>query len=189
MIDVGPTVTPVTTPDDHLPQVRFRITRPDQISPAPYPLSRFQQSPRSDRLLIGCHQLMLGVNSTDASTPVRAGGSWRRIWLQAIGPFGLLGAGEISVAVNGLAIGLLFNCPQVRSQLWLSRSDGSRSVTFAIEPRGIVDFPLTEANDPPVQDVTLHVASGQICLIGLTANAADLSRYANSAPSIDHLPP
>ncbi len=153
MIDVSPIVTPVTTPDEHLPQLRFRITRPDQIATVPHLLSRFQQSTRSDRLLIGCHQLMIGVNSTlgatDAAIPVRANGSWRRVWVQAIGPFGLLGAGEISVAVNGLALGLLFYSPQVRSQLWLSRSDGWRSPEFAVEPGGIIDFPFTDASDPP----------------------------------------
>jgi hypothetical protein len=154
----------------------------------PHPLSRFQQSPWSDRLLIGCHQLLLGVNSIDDCPPVRVDGSWRRTWMQNIGPFGLLGTGEISVAVNGSAIGLLLNSPQLRSHLWLSRSDGWRTVEFTLAPGAYTDFPLSEANDRPALDVTLHVASGQICLIGLTANAADLSRFANGQPSIDHLP-
>ena len=180
---------PVRTPDDHLPMVRARITRPEQIRTVPYRFFRFQQSPRSDRLLIGCHQLQIGVNSLDAAAPVRAEGTWRRTWRQFLGPFGLLGAGEISVQACGSTTGLLLLSGDTPSRIFLSGSDGSRSPEYILGPSMTIDFPLWEAADTRTQARSLHVASGEICLVGLTVSAAVLSHYARSHPSIDHLPP
>jgi hypothetical protein len=180
---------PVRTPDDHLPEVRARITRPAQIRTVPYRFFRFQQSPRSDRLLIGCHQLQIGVNSLDPAAPVRAEGSWRLTWRQFLGPFGLLGAGEISVRACGLTTGLLLLSGDTPLRIFLSGSDGSRSPEYVVAPSMTIDFPLWEADDTRTEVRSLHVASGEVCLVGLTVNAAVLSHYARGLPSIDHLPP
>lgn len=179
---------PVRTPGDHLPVVQERITRPEQIRSAQYRFFRFQQSPQSDRLLIGCHQLQIGVNGLGAADPVRTVGSWRRIWRQFLGPFGLLGAGEISVQACGLTTGVLFQTGPTPARIFLSNADGSRSAEVMLEPSMTIDFPLWEADGTPIQARSLHVSFGEICLIGLTVNATVLSQYARAMPSIDHLP-
>jgi hypothetical protein len=180
---------PVVTINDHLTAVHARITRPEQIRSVPYRFFRFQQSPRSERLLIGCHQLDIAVNQPTAAAPVRAEGTWRRTWRQSLGPFGLLGRGDISVeSCASTTVGLLLCSGDAPSRIWLASSDGSRSPEFALAPFMTVDFPLWEAGDAPAPLRSLHVASGEICLLGLTVNAAVLSRYARSQPSIDHLP-
>jgi hypothetical protein len=180
---------PVTSTGDHLQVTHARITRPEQIRTVPYRFFRFQRSPQSDRLLLGCHQLHIGVNSLDLDAPVRARGNWRRTWRQFLGPFGLLGAGEISVQPCGLTTGLLFRSGDTPLRIFLSGSDGSRSPEYVLEPSMTIDFPLWEADDRSTRTRSLHVASGEICLIGLTVHAAALAQYALGQPSIDHLPP
>jgi hypothetical protein len=180
---------PVRSVADHLAAAQARSVRPEQIRNVPYRFFRFQQSPRSERLLIGCHQLQIGVNSSEAAAPVRAEGNWRRTWRQGLGPFGLLGTGEISVQAWGPTVGLLFLTGDTPSRICLSGSDGSRSPEYVLEPSMTIDFPLWEAEDTRIRARSLHVASGEVCLVGLTVSATALSHYARSQPSIDHLPP
>ena len=66
----------VSAMGQHLPQVHSRLTRPEQIRQAAFPFFQFQKSPLSDRLLVGCHQLLVGVNSLDGHL---AGAGERRL--------------------------------------------------------------------------------------------------------------
>lgn len=179
---------PIRIPADHLPLVHSRITRPQQIRTVPWRFFRFQQSPRSDRLLIGCHQLQIGVNGRDPGAPVQVVGDWRRVWRQFLGPFGLLGSGEISVQACHATTGLLFRSGDTEARIFLVADDGARSPDYVVAPAMTVDLPLWEAGDtrPPFR--SLRVAGGEICLIGLTVNAVVVSRYARGQPAIDHLP-
>src|SRR5206468_793770 len=100
-----------------------------------------------------------------------------------------LGAGEIRVQPCGLTTGLLLRSGDAPSRIFLAASDGSRSPEYVLEPSMTIDFPLWEADDRSTRTRSLHVASGEICLFGLTVHAAVLSQYALGQPSIDHLPP
>jgi hypothetical protein len=175
----------ITAPSQHLPQVHSLITRPDQMRDPDGAACRFQKSPLSDRLLIGCHQLRIGVNSVEE--PVLLEGTWRRTWMQALGPFGLAGAGKISFTVHKEPIGVLFaSCP-AGAELHLLGHDGSVLSAITIGPDILIDVPF-DAGDAPSQDIILQVAAGQIQLIGLTANVADAARYANDHPTVDRFP-
>jgi hypothetical protein len=196
MIDDAPArgVKLVTAPGQHLPQVRCLITGPDQIGTAGISFSRFQKSPLSDRLLIGCHRLRVGVNSVDASQPVLLAGTWRRTWMQALGPFGLTGVGKISFTVGKATIGLLLYSGPAGAELCLLGPDGTILSAVAIKPGTLVDIPFNAAETQTAdgtctQDIVLQVATGEICLVGVTANAADTAGYANDHPTVDHLPP
>lgn len=186
-IDDGryPDFVRVAAVGQHLPQVHSRLTRPEQIRQAAFPFFQFQKSPLSDRLLVGCHQLLVGVNSPDGTLPVRASGAWRRTWLQGLGPFGLLGSGEISVADHGGTTGLFLYSGKVRSEVRLSRLGGPPAAGFVLEPNTLVDIPMAGGAG---SDLILHVQSGEVCMIGLTTNADTLSHYANNKPAVDHLP-
>jgi len=194
MIDDVPTrnIKLITASDQHLPQVHSLITRPDQIRNPDHSDCRFQKSPLSDRLLIGCHQLRIGVNSVDASVllegqPVLLEGAWRRTWMQALGPFGLTGAGKIRFTVHKAPIGLLFASGSAGAEMCLLGGDGSILSGITMNPGILVDVPF-DAENGQSRDIVLQVATGQIQLIGLTANAADAARYANDRPTVDHLP-
>jgi len=176
----------VTTPEQHLPQTRARITKPGQIRHSAYAFYRFQKSPRSDRLFIGCHQLRVSVNG--GAGPVQANGVWRRIWAQALGPFALSGMGEVHVALYGAATGLLLFAPKAGAQLLLSGPDGRRSAEFGMDAGALLDLALLETDDPYRQAACLHVISGPLYLLGLTANAFVVSEYANHHPTLEHLP-
>jgi hypothetical protein len=181
-----PSVRQVTDVEQHLPAVRTRLTRPCQVRDIPYKCFRFQKSPLSDRMLIGCHQLLAGVNRNNGDSPVRMHGHWRRVWLQGLGPFGLAGDDEISVATYGPTAGLLLFAREARAELLVLESGRS----IVLEAGTMVDFPL-EAGivlGPPPPRTVLRVVSGQIVMIGLTAGGALLSEYANAHPSVDHLP-
>jgi hypothetical protein len=119
---------------------------------------------------------------------VHAEGAWRRTWRQSLGPFGLMGAGEIRVQASDVTTGLLFSCGDTQARIFLSADDGSRSPDHVLEPSITVDLPLWEAGDTTARFRSLHVASGEICLVGLTVNAAVLSQYARGETSVDHLP-
>jgi len=185
--DQHPSVMLVTHPEQHLPSVRMRLSQPHQIRDIAYKCFRFQKSPLSDRVLIGCHQLQVDVNTTDSSLPVRAQGAWRRVWLQGLGPFGLQGAGEISVTTHGATVGLLLCAGSARVELNLSTA--GTTTAFALEPNTLIDLPL-EADapaDPLPRCSVLRSTSGQICMVGLTSSAALLSEYATAQPTLDHL--
>jgi hypothetical protein len=176
----------VTTRDDHLHSTAFLITNPNQICLPGNAFPRFQPLPDSERLLIGCHQLYISVNAAAASLPVRAEGMWRRKWLQALGPFGLVGSGRINIAMHDEDVGLLVHSPQ-GSDLRLVRQDGSPLPQASIHTYGLMEVALNAA-DAQAQDVVLEVVSGEVCLIGLTASPALAMKYANPRASIDHLP-
>ena len=183
-------IKPVTVLEHHLPEVYSLITQPDQIRAGQHPFSRFQKSPLSDRLLIGCHQLQLGLNLADGRGPVLLKGMWRRLWLQGLGPFGMTGSGKICVAVQEATIGLLLVCGNTDVALRLSRQLNKSAVLpdeLKMEPNTLLEIPLS-AENPSAQDIILEVTSGQVCLIGLTADAATVARYVNAHPSVDHLP-
>ncbi|HEY0184241.1 MAG TPA: hypothetical protein VGC09_15635 [Rhodopila sp.] len=177
----------VTSAGQHLPELRSLITEPGQITNDPPCFSRFQASPLSSRLLIGCHQLLVAVNAPDAREPVRLEGSWHRTWLQGLGPFGLTGAGRISVSILGSTVGLLLHAGVTGAELHLLGSDGTRLSTTRLEPDIVMDLPFT-AEGLHSQEIVLRVASGQVCLIGLTASAAVADGYANDRPGVSHLP-
>ena len=181
-----PSVRQVTRAEQHLPAVYACLTRPGQLRDIPFKFFRFQKSPLSDRMLLGCHQLLVGVNPGDHDRPVRMHGHWRRVWLQGLGPFGLVGDGEISVATYGQTAGLLLFAREARTELLVLTS----GQTLVLEPGSMVDFPLEAgiALGPPPPRTVLRVRSGKVVMIGLTAGAALLSEYANAHPSVDHLP-
>jgi hypothetical protein len=162
------------------------VTRPEQIRRLPHPLFRFQKSPGSDRLLIPCHQLNACVNTAAASFPVRFEGSWRRAWVQGLGPFALAGNGRVNVDMYGSKIGLLLQTRNSSAQMRLTPSGGSHAMAETFGPHRIFEFTLDPAQYPPPFAV-LEV-EGEAEVIGVTADGAMVSCYANAQPTFDHLP-
>jgi hypothetical protein len=182
------TVTDVTSPRHHLPQTRGLITRPDQLRTTPFPFFRFQKSPLSDRSLIGCHQLLVSVNMAEATARMRAQGTWRRKWVQGLGPFALAGIGEIRVELYGPKTGLLLYAAGAPVQLLLTKADGSMPRAFTLQANTLADVVLSDDDETGRSSAVLSISAGPAHLLGLTAHASVLSEYANHHATVEHLP-
>jgi len=182
------TVTEVAAPRQHLPQTRGLITRPDQLRHTPLPFCRFQKSPLSDRLLIGCHQLLISVNTREKAARVRADGGWRRKWIQGMGPFALAGSGEISVTLYGPQTGLLLYAGGEPVQLLLTKADGSMPRAVTLQANTLADIVLSEDDETGRNSAVLSITAGEAHLLGLTAHAGVISEYANHHATVKHLP-
>ncbi len=186
MLDGYPWVF-VTDPQHSLQQRQSLVTRPDQIQTLAYKSFRFQKSPLSDRLLIGCHHLRIGVGDDTAPASVRATGHWRREWVQGVGPFALVGLGQITVELHGSTIGFFMEGGATGAELHLADLNGSPRFAAIVGPGTMTEIII----DPvafPDHGAMLKVASGECRLIGVTAPPTLLPFYANGWPSVDHLP-
>ena len=176
----------VKTPGDHLPARRDLITGPNQIVASQYGFFRFQKSLLSDRALIACHHLRVGINSNEPALPVRMNGTWRRRWSQGLGPFALFGDGQISVAMHGSTVGLALFARGRAANMRLSGCGGYSS-SMVLEPNTIYELTLA-AEIYQKEDAILDVVDGEIGFVGVSVNAHLIGHYANRRASLDHLP-
>jgi hypothetical protein len=170
----------------HFPQLHRLVTRPEQIRRLPSPQFRFQKSIGSDRVLIPCHQLNACVNTAAASFPVRFEGSWRRAWVQGVGPFALAGNGRVNVDMYGSTIGLMLMTGRSPAHVRLLSPGSGSARAETLEPSRFVELALDPARYP--SPFAVLEVDGEVNVIGVTADGAMASCYANAQPTFDHLP-